>query len=106
MRRRQTAKLSKKRYCRVKITDVEFYPDRCFSCLFYPLSIMSNHEELLSHDTRKALRLHLGVSASEELLGVLDRLSAEIKQLQKNKVSITPIVPYKGSLEETLIVTD
>jgi hypothetical protein len=48
----------------------------------------------------------LGVSASEELLGVLDRLSAEIKQLQKNKVSITPIVPFKGTLEETLIVTD
>ncbi|MFZ4467876.1 MAG: hypothetical protein ACOYOZ_01400 [Pirellula sp.] len=67
---------------------------------------MSNHEELLSHDTRKALRLHLGVSASEELLGVLDRLCAEIKQLQKNKVSITPIVPFKGTLEETLIVTD
>ncbi len=67
---------------------------------------MSNHEVLLSQDTRKALRLHLGVSASEELLGVLDRLSAEIKQLQKNKVSITPIVSFKGTLEETLIVTD
>jgi hypothetical protein len=67
---------------------------------------MSNHEELLSHDTRKALRLHVGVSASEELLGVLDRLSTEIKQLQKNKVSITPIVSFKGTLEETLIVTD
>jgi hypothetical protein len=67
---------------------------------------MSNHEELLSHDTRKALRLHLGVSASEELLGVLDRLSTEIKQLQKNKVSITPIVSFRGTLEETLIVTD
>ena len=67
---------------------------------------MSNHEELLSQDTRKALRLHLGVSASEELLGVLDRLSTEIKQLQKNKVSITPIVSFKGTLEETLIVTD
>jgi hypothetical protein len=48
----------------------------------------------------------LGVSASEELLGVLDRLCAEIKHLQKNKVSITPIVPFKGTHEETLIVTD
>ena len=67
---------------------------------------MSNHEELLSHDTRKALRLHLGVSASEELLGVLDRLCAEIKHLKKHKVSITPIVSRRGSLEETLIVTD
>jgi hypothetical protein len=67
---------------------------------------MATHEELLSLDTRKALRLHLGESASSELLGVLDRLSAEIKHLQKHKVSSTPIVSRKGSFEETLIVTD
>ena len=104
MRRRQASEFSKKRYCRVKITDVEANP--YFSFFLFPFFIMSNHEELLSHDTRKALRLHLGVSASEELLGVLDRLCTEIKHLQKNKVSITPIVPFKGSFEETLIVTD
>ncbi|MBU6385400.1 MAG: hypothetical protein ACKN85_17395 [Pirellula sp.] len=67
---------------------------------------MAAHEELLSHDTRKALRLHLGDSASSELLSVIDRLSWEIKQLQRTKVSVTPIVPLRDTLEETLIVMD
>jgi hypothetical protein len=67
---------------------------------------MAAHEELLSHDTRKALRLHLGETASQELLGVIDRLSAEIKHLQRTKVSVTPIVPLRGGMEETLIVMD
>lgn len=67
---------------------------------------MAAQEELLSHDTRKALRLHLGETASQELLGVIDRLSAEIKHLQRTKVSVTPIVPLRGAMEETLIVMD
>lgn len=67
---------------------------------------MAAHEELLSHDTRKALRLHLGESASAELLGLLDRLSSEIKHLQRTKVSVTHIVPRRDSMEETLIVMD
>jgi hypothetical protein len=67
---------------------------------------MSSFEELLSHDTRKALRLHLGESASQELLGLIDRLAAEIKHLQKTKVSVTPIIPLRDSVEETLIVMD
>ncbi|MCE2809511.1 MAG: hypothetical protein ACK480_13670 [Planctomycetota bacterium] len=67
---------------------------------------MASHEELLSHDTRKALRLHLGESASQEILGVLERLSAEIKHLQKTKVSVTPIIPRREAIEETLIVMD
>jgi hypothetical protein len=64
---------------------------------------MASHEELLSHDTRKA---HLGESASQEILGVLERLSAEIKHLQKTKVSVTPIIPRREAIEETLIVMD
>jgi hypothetical protein len=67
---------------------------------------MAAHEELLSHDTRKALRLHLGESASSELLEVIDRLCLEIRQLHRTKVSVTPIVPLRESMEETLIVMD
>ena len=67
---------------------------------------MAYHEEILSHDTRKALRLHLGESASQEILGILDRLCAEIKHLQKTKVSVTPIIPLRETIEETLIVVD
>jgi len=67
---------------------------------------MAAHEELLSHDTRKALRLHLGESASSELLDLLDRLSLEIKHLQRTKVSVTHIVPRRYAMEETLIVMD
>jgi len=67
---------------------------------------MASHEELLSHDTRKVLRLHLGESASQEILGVLEKLSAEIKHLQKTKVSVTPIIPRRETIEETLIVMD
>jgi hypothetical protein len=67
---------------------------------------MAFHEEILSHDTRKALRLHLGESASQEILGILDKLCAEIKHLQKTKVSVTPIIPLRETIEETLIVVD
>ncbi|MCE2800715.1 MAG: hypothetical protein LW724_14345 [Planctomycetaceae bacterium] len=67
---------------------------------------MAYHEEILSHDTRKALRLHLGESASQEILGILDKLCAEIKHLQKTKVSVTPIIPLRETIEETLIVVD
>jgi hypothetical protein len=67
---------------------------------------MAHHEEILSHDTRKALRLHLGESASQEILGILDKLCAEIKHLQKTKVSVTPIIPLRETIEETLIVVD
>ncbi len=66
---------------------------------------MNPINEILSQDTRQALRLHLGQQAASELLQVIDRLAEEIKHLSKTKVSVTPIVPHKSS-EETVIVMD
>jgi len=66
---------------------------------------MSYSEDLLSQDTRKALRLHLGEKASSELLSAIDKLANEVKQLQRTKVSVTPIVPFR-TVEETVIISD
>ena len=47
----------------------------------------------LSFNTRKALCVHLGDPAGQELSLLLQRMAARIQELERSKVNVTPIVP-------------
>ena len=47
----------------------------------------------LSYDTRKALCVHLGEPAGKEVAELLMRLSRRLEHVERNKVSVTTIVP-------------
>lgn len=46
----------------------------------------------LGNDTRKALCVHLGEEAGRALADVILHMMARIEELERNKVSVTPIV--------------
>jgi hypothetical protein len=47
----------------------------------------------LSYNARKALMVHVGETAGVELANLINQLAAQVEELQKNKVSVTRIVP-------------
>ena len=47
----------------------------------------------LSFNTRKALCVHLGEPAGEELGRLLQQMAARIQELERSKVNVTPIAP-------------
>lgn len=53
-------------------------------------------ENYLSVNTRKALCVHLGEPAGKELADYMMRLFQRIEQLERNKVSVTSIVPGRS----------
>ncbi len=50
----------------------------------------------LSYNARKALTVHIGEKAGSEIADLIQQMAAEIDELRRNKVSITPIVPGGG----------
>jgi hypothetical protein len=47
----------------------------------------------LSYNAKKALAVHIGESAANEITGLLQRMAAQIEELKRNKVSVTPVIP-------------
>jgi hypothetical protein len=47
----------------------------------------------LSFNTRKALSVQLGDAAGQEVANLLQKLAARVEELERTKVSITPIAP-------------
>ncbi|MDP6444354.1 MAG: hypothetical protein QGG36_32420 [Pirellulaceae bacterium] len=47
----------------------------------------------LSYNTRKALRVHLGEDAGNELANLIQKLGQRVEALERNKVNVTRIVP-------------
>lgn len=47
----------------------------------------------LSANTRKALCVHLGDDAGNEIVQLIRSLSAQIEDLEKNKVNVTQVIP-------------
>jgi hypothetical protein len=47
----------------------------------------------LSYNTRKALSVQLGEAASNEIVSLLQKLTTQIEELKRNKVSVTPVIP-------------
>jgi hypothetical protein len=50
----------------------------------------------LSFNTRKSLSVQLGDAAGQEIANLLQKLSARIEELERTKVSVTPIAPESG----------
>lgn len=51
-------------------------------------------EELgLSASTQKALTVHLGEAAGNEIANLIRSMAAQIDELKKNKVSVTQVIP-------------
>jgi hypothetical protein len=49
----------------------------------------------LSYQARKALNVHVGESAGTEIANLLQRMAAQIEELKRSKVNVTPVVPTK-----------
>ena len=47
----------------------------------------------LSFNTRKALNVHLGETAGQEVANLLQKLAARVEELERTKVSVTPVAP-------------
>jgi hypothetical protein len=54
---------------------------------------MRKTELRLSATTRKALCVHVGESAGSEIAILLQSLAERVAQLERTKVSVTPIAP-------------
>lgn len=47
----------------------------------------------LSYSARKALAVHVGESAGNEIANLIQRMAAQIEELKRSKVNVTPVVP-------------
>ncbi|MBX3421639.1 MAG: hypothetical protein KF752_08795 [Pirellulaceae bacterium] len=47
----------------------------------------------LSYSARKALCVQLGESAGTEVANLVQRMAAQIEELKRSKVNVTPVVP-------------
>lgn len=58
----------------------------------------------LSYNTRKALSVHIGEAAGNEIANLIQRMAGEIDELRRTKVNVTRIVPNQephGLFEES-----
>ncbi len=56
----------------------------------------------LSYQARKALNVHIGEAAGTEIANLLQRMAAQIEELKRSKVNVTPVVPTAKSLPDAL----
>jgi hypothetical protein len=60
----------------------------------------------LSYSTRKALSVHLGEAAGKEVVDLLTKMAAQIDDLKRTKVSITPVIPQPKTERSPLAALD
>jgi hypothetical protein len=51
----------------------------------------------LSYNTRKALTVHIGEAAGNEIANLIQKMACEIDELRRTKVNVTRIVPHQES---------
>lgn len=56
----------------------------------------------LSYQARKALNVQIGEAAGTEIANLLQRLVAQIEELKRSKVNVTPVVPITKLPDEVL----
>jgi hypothetical protein len=56
----------------------------------------------LSYQARKALNVHIGEAAGTEIANLLQRMAAQIEELKRTKVNVTPVVPPSKTLDGAL----
>ena len=47
----------------------------------------------LSYNARKALSVQVGEEAGTEIANLIQRMAAQIEELKRSKVNVTPVVP-------------
>ncbi len=65
-------------------------------------STMRKEDLSLSYSARKALTVHLGESAGNEIASLLQRMAAQIEELKRNKVSVTQIIPNMSKMDPSI----
>lgn len=63
---------------------------------------MKKDELGLSPGARKALSVHLGEAAGEEIASLLQKMAAQIDELKRSKVSVTQVIPNKSTPDPLL----
>jgi hypothetical protein len=54
---------------------------------------MKKDDLSLSYSARKALTVHLGEVAGNEIASLIQRMAIQIEELKKTKVSVTQVIP-------------
>lgn len=60
----------------------------------------------LSYQARKALNVHVGEAAGTEIANLLQRMAAQIEELKRSKVNVTPVVPTNKLQDELLAAVE
>ncbi len=60
----------------------------------------------LSYSARKALSVHIGVAAGNEIADLLLRMATQIEELKRTKVSVTPVTPQAKAERSPLAALD
>jgi hypothetical protein len=63
---------------------------------------MKKDELSLSYSARKALTVHLGEAAGNEIATLIQRMAAQIEDLKKTKVSVTQVIPSNTKVDPVL----
>lgn len=61
-------------------------------CTAWSFLAMSNNLGL-SYNARKALAVHVGEAAGNEIANLIQRMASQIEELKRSKVNVTPVVP-------------
>lgn len=56
----------------------------------------------LSYSARKALTVHLGEKAGNEVASLLARMASQIEELKRSKVSVTQVIPNEKKLDPVI----
>ena len=60
---------------------------------------MKKDDLSLSYSARKALTVHLGESAGNEIASLIQHMAAQIEELKRGKVSVTHVIPRVNKLD-------
>ena len=60
---------------------------------------MKKDDLSLSYSARKALTVHLGESAGNEIASLIQRMAAQIEELKRSKVSVTQVIPNQNKVD-------
>jgi len=63
---------------------------------------MKKDDLSLTYSARKALTVHLGETAGNEIASLLQRMAAQIDELKRSKVSVTQVIPSASRLDPTI----
>ncbi|HUP81210.1 MAG TPA: hypothetical protein VM260_21850 [Pirellula sp.] len=63
---------------------------------------MKKDDLSLTYSARKALTVHLGETAGNEVASLLQRMAAQIEELKRTKVSVTQVIPSSSRQDPTI----